>query len=74
LKTRSVDGVRVRIYSPEKTLADCFKFRNKIGVDTAVEALRKYRQRGKINSDKLMKFAAICRVKDVMPPYLEAIF
>ncbi len=74
IETRSLDGVQVRIYSAEKTLADCFKFRNKIGVDTAVEALRKYRQRGQINSDDLMKFAAICRVKDVMRPYIEAIF
>lgn len=74
IETRSIDGVQVRIYSAEKTLADCFKFRNKIGVDTAVEALRKYRQRRKINSDELVKFAAICRVKDIMRPYLEAIF
>ena len=69
-----IDGVRVRVYSVEKTLADCFKFRNKIGIDTAVEALRLYRQRGKIKSGELMKFAVICRVKDVMQPYLEAIF
>ena len=69
-----IDGVHVRVYSVEKTLADCFKFRNKIGTDTAVEALRLYHQRGKIKSSELMKFAAICRVKDVMQPYLEAIF
>ncbi|MCL5266956.1 MAG: type IV toxin-antitoxin system AbiEi family antitoxin domain-containing protein [Bacteroidetes bacterium] len=74
IETHSIDGVQVRIYSAEKTLADCFKFRNKIGINTAVEALRMYRQRGKIKSNELMKFAAICRVKDVMRPYLEAIF
>ncbi|HEY9164610.1 MAG TPA: type IV toxin-antitoxin system AbiEi family antitoxin domain-containing protein [Candidatus Kryptonia bacterium] len=74
IETHSIDGVQVRIYSTEKTLADCFKFRNKIGIGTAVEALRLYRQRGKIKSSELMKFAAICRVKAVMRPYLEAIF
>jgi len=74
IETHSIDGAQVQIYSAEKTLADCFKFRNKIGIDTAVEALRAYRQRGKIKSNDLMKFAAICRVKDVMRPYLEAIF
>ena len=74
IETRSVDGVRIRVYSAEKTLADCFKFRNKIGSDMAVEALRKYRQRGKTNPDELVKFSAIWRVKDIMRPYLEAIF
>jgi len=74
IESHSIDGVQVRIYSAEKTLADCFKFRNKIGIDTAVEALRTYRQRGKIKSNELIKFAAVCRVKDVMRPYLEAIF
>ncbi len=74
IESHSIDGVQVRIYSAEKTLADCFKFRNKIGIDTAVEALRTCRQRGKIKSNELMKFAAICRVKDIMRPYLEAIF
>ena len=68
-----LDGIGVRIYSPEKTLADCFKFRNKIGLDTAVEAVRIYRERSKINVDDLMRYAAICRVEKVMRPYLEAI-
>lgn len=74
IETHSIDGVQVRIYSAEKTLADCFKFRNKIGTDTAVDALRLYRQRKKTKPDDLVKFAAICRVNDVMRPYLEAIF
>ena len=73
VETHELDGVSVRIYSPEKTLADCFKFRNKIGLDTAVEAARFYRERRSVNVDALMRYAAICRVEKVMRPYLEAI-
>lgn len=68
-----LDGVNVRIYSPEKTLADCFKFRNKIGLDTALEAIRFYRERRRIQVDELMRYAAICRVTKIIRPYLEAI-
>jgi len=71
--THKLDGVDIRIYSPEKTLADCFKFRNKIGLDTAVEAVRFYRERKSVNVDALMRYATICRVEKVMRPYLEAI-
>ncbi|MBC8421193.1 MAG: type IV toxin-antitoxin system AbiEi family antitoxin domain-containing protein [Desulfobacterales bacterium] len=67
------DGVRVRIYNPEKTLADCFKFRNRIGLDTAVEAVRFYRERRTVKVDDLMRYASICRVKKIIRPYLEAI-
>jgi hypothetical protein len=63
----------VRIYTPEKTLADCFKFRNKIGLDTVVEAIRFYRERRDIKVDDLMHFASICRVEKIIRPYLEAI-
>lgn len=73
VETHEIDGVDVRIYSPEKTLADCFKFRNRIGLDTAVEALRSYRERGSIKVDDLMRYASICRVKRILQPYLEAI-
>jgi predicted transcriptional regulator of viral defense system len=68
-----LDGVSVRIYSPEKTLADCFKFRNKVGLDTIIEAIRFYRERKKIKVDDLMRYATICRVNKIMRPYLEAI-
>lgn len=73
VEIHELDGFRVRIYSPEKTLADCFKFRNKIGLDTAVEALRLYRERRKVLVDEIMKFASICRVAKLIRPYLEAI-
>ena len=66
------DGVTVRIYSIEKTLADCFKYRNKLGMDVVLEALKLYRGQKKLNMDKLLKYARVCRVEKVMKPYLEA--
>jgi predicted transcriptional regulator of viral defense system len=73
IETHRMDGVSVRIYSREKTLADCFKYRNKIGLDTALEALRLYKEQGRINVDAILRYAAICRVTKVMRPYLEAV-
>jgi predicted transcriptional regulator of viral defense system len=73
VESHEVDGVSVRIYSPEKTLADCFKFRNKVGLDTVVEAVRFYRDRRNVKVDELMHYAAICRVQKIIRPYLEAI-
>jgi len=70
----TVDDVPVRIYSPAKTVADCFKYRNKIGLDIAIEALRIYRERRpKPDFQALAKFAQINRVQKVMRPYLEAV-
>ena len=71
--SHEVDGVSARIYSPEKTLADCFKYRNKIGLDVTIEALRLYRERRPMKVDELMRLARICRVERVMRPYLEAL-
>jgi predicted transcriptional regulator of viral defense system len=73
IERHKLDGVPVRIYSPEKTIADCFKYRNKIGLDTALEALRLYRERGPVRVSEVMKYAAVCRVQKVMRPYLEAL-
>ena len=73
VETHEVDGVIVRVYTPEKTLADCFKFRNRVGLDTAVEAVRLYRERKRVKVDEIMRYAAICRVKKVVRPYLEAL-
>jgi predicted transcriptional regulator of viral defense system len=73
VEIHKLDGVIVRIYSPEKTLADCFKFRNKVGLDTAVEAVRFYRERKRVKVDDLMRYAGICRVKKIIRPYLEAL-
>ncbi|MFP4350418.1 MAG: type IV toxin-antitoxin system AbiEi family antitoxin domain-containing protein [Desulfococcaceae bacterium] len=68
-----IDRVRVKIFSPAKTVADCFKFRNKIGLDIALEALRETWRSRKANMDDLWKAAKVCRVSNVMRPYLEAI-
>lgn len=73
IETHPLDGRRVRIYSPEKTLADCFKYRNKIGLDTALEAIRLYKERRRVKVADLMKYAEVCRVAKVIRPYLEAI-
>ena len=67
-----VDGITLNVYSPEKTLADCFKFRNRIGMDVVLEALELYRTRKTFRPGKLMEYARICRVANVMAPYLEA--
>ena len=73
IDTVTIDHVPVRVYSPEKTIADCFKYRNKIGLDIAIEALRTYRQRRrKPDFRELSRFAQVDRVEKVMRPYLEA--
>lgn len=70
----TIDDISVRVYSQEKTIADCFKYRNKIGLDLAIEALRAYRERTrKPNRAALTKFAQLNRVLKIMRPYLEAI-
>ena len=73
VEVHEVDGVPVRIYNPEKTLADCFKFRNQVGLDVVLEALRKYLRRGRPKVEELLEYARICRVRRVMRPYLEAL-
>jgi len=73
IEVHKQDGLELRVYSVEKTLADCFKYRNKLGLDTALEALRLYRSRKRLKMDELLKFARTCRVEKIMRPYLEAI-
>ena len=68
-----IDGITVKVYDREKTLVDCFRYRNKIGLDIALEALKEYREKGRMNLIKISKYARICRVHKVMQPYLEAI-
>ena len=67
-----IEGVTVRVYNPAKTVADCFKYRNKIGLDIAIEALRDCRRQRKCKGVDLWEYAKICRVSNVMRPYLEA--
>jgi predicted transcriptional regulator of viral defense system len=71
-----IDGVTVKIYSPEKTVVDCFKFRNKVGIDVAIEALKLYWQKNKNsnanpNVQLIMHYAKICRIDKIIRPYLE---
>ena len=73
IETYTVDGINIRVYSLEKTVADCFKYRNKIGLDTAIEALKLYRKHEHFNIDSLIKYARICRVEKVIHPYMEAL-
>ncbi len=72
-RSYEVDGVPVRVYDPEKTIADCFKYRNKLGLDVAIEALRIWRRRKDYSIERLMGRARICRVERLIRPYLEAI-
>ena len=67
------DGVMMRITNVAKTVTDCFKHRNKIGLDVALEALKDARARNKASVDDLWHYAKICRVANVMRPYLESI-
>ena len=68
-----VEGVQVAVYSPGKTVADCYKFRRKIGLDVALEALRECWRDRRADMDELWRFAKICRVANVMRPYLESL-
>jgi len=67
------DGVTLRVYSVAKTVADCFKHRNKIGLDVALEALKDARASNKATADDIWRYAKVCRVANVMRPYMEAI-
>lgn len=68
-----IDGIPVRVYSAAKTVADCFKFRNKVGLDVALEALREALRAKRINRDSVWAAAKACRVTGVIRPYLEAL-
>ena len=69
----TIEGVDVPVYSLAKTVADCFKYRNKIGLDVALEALRESLKDKRVSADDLWRYANICRVSNIMRPYLEAI-
>ena len=73
IETHVIDGRKVRIYSVAKTIADLFKFRNRIGIDVAIEALRDAWQRRLVTIDEIGRYARICRVDRIMRPYLETL-
>ncbi len=71
--SHTIDGVVVRVTSPARTIVDCFKYRNKIGLDVALEALREGWREKRFTMDELIRHAENCRVKNVMRPYLECL-
>lgn len=73
VEIHTLDRIPVRVYSAEKTLADCFKYRNKIGMDVVLEAIRTYRRRGRAHFQQVFDYAKLCRVDRLMRPYLEAL-
>jgi predicted transcriptional regulator of viral defense system len=73
VEMRVIDGTNIRVTNPAKTVADCFKYRNKIGLDVALEALRDAWRTRKIETDELWGYAKVNRVANVMRPYLEAL-
>ena len=72
IDTHLIEGVEVRVYHAAKTVADCFKYRHKIGIDVAIEALRDALRARKVTIDEISRFAKVCRVAKVMRPYLES--
>lgn len=68
-----IEGVSAKVFNPAKTVADCFKFRNKIGLEVALEALRETWRAKRCTMDQLLRYARICRVENVMRPYLESL-
>jgi predicted transcriptional regulator of viral defense system len=73
IEDHQIDGVTVRVTSVERTVADCFKFRNKIGLDVAMEALREAWTNKRVSMDELWRCATLCRVANVMRPYMESL-
>ena len=73
IENHQVEGVPVRVYSAAKTVADCFKFRNKIGLDVAIEALKDSLRQKKASISEVYRYAKICRVSNVIRPYMDAL-
>jgi len=73
IREHSIDGVKVKVYDPEKTITDCFRFRNKLGMDVFLEALKSYKAAGRTKPGRIMEYARICGVERAIRPYLEAV-
>lgn len=73
IENHKIDGVSVKVYSIEKTVVDCFKFRNKIGMDVVIECLKMYGMRKRMKVNDVLKYARTCRVEKQIAPYLEVI-
>lgn len=73
IELHHIEGVPVKITNVSKTIADCFKYRNKIGLDVAMEALKEAWNAKRVSMDELWHYGQICRVQNVMRPYLEGL-
>lgn len=73
IEDHNIDGVNVRVTNVARTVADCFKFRNKIRVDVALEALQEAWRAKRVSMDELWHYATLCRVVNVMRPYVESL-
>jgi predicted transcriptional regulator of viral defense system len=73
IQEHNVNGVSIKVYSPAKTVADCFKFRNKVGQDVAIEALKDAWRQRKASMAEIWEAAKVCRVARIIKPYCEAI-
>ena len=73
IEEHQIDGVTVRVTNVARTVADCFKFRNKIGLDVAMEALQESWRAKRVSMDELWRYATLCRVANVMRPYMESL-
>jgi predicted transcriptional regulator of viral defense system len=73
IESHKVEGVPIRVYSAAKTVADCFKFRNQIGVDVAIEALKDSLRQKKATINGIYRYAKVCRVSNIIRPYMEAL-
>jgi predicted transcriptional regulator of viral defense system len=72
MESHLIEGVQVRVTTPARTVADCFKFKNRVGLDVALEALREARRMKRCTIDEILTQARLCRVDNVIRPYLEA--
>ncbi len=72
VESHSIDGIEIKVFSPEKTVADCFKYRNKIGLEVAIKGLKNCLQRRGSRS-KILDYVKLCRIEKIIRPYLEAI-
>jgi len=73
VEVKQIDGIAVKVFDPAKTIADCFKFRNQIGLDVAIEALKRGINEHKATYSDILKYAEMCRVKNIIRPYLEVV-
>ena len=73
IKEHQIDGVNVRVTNVARTVADCFKFRNKIGLDVAMDALQEACRAKRVSMDELWRYAALCRMANVMRPYMDTL-